>query len=152
MGRKYSNFVAEDCHATIYHRCHQVLSKAGQSRSLANIAVVDGFEKNTSGRRAFRIGVDASIWYQHAMHTAKKKGANPELRLLFFRLLRFARLPFIPVFVFDGRQRPKVKRGSKKGKSGSHALTPEFKKLLDTFGLEWRMVSASAHTICYIAI
>ena len=117
---------------------------------MAQIAVVDGFEKNTSGRRAFRIGVDASIWYQHAMHTAKKKGANPELRLLFFRLLRFARLPFIPVFVFDGRQRPKVKRGSKKGKGGSHALTPEFKKLLDTFGLEWRMVSA--YVVVYVAV
>ena len=118
-----------------------MLSPAGQSRSLANIAVVNGFEKNNSGRRAFRIGVDASIWYQHAMHTAIKKGANPEIRLLFFRLLRFTKLPFVPVFVFDGRQRPKIKRGSKKGKSGSHALTPEFKKLLDTFGLEWRMVS-----------
>lgn len=78
------------------------------------------------------------------MHSATKKGANPELRLLFFRLLRLSKLPFILVFVFDGSQRPKVKRGSKMGKSGSHALTQEFKKLLNTFGIEWRMVSAYA--------
>lgn len=78
------------------------------------------------------------------MYNVTKKGANPELRLLFFRLLAFAKLPFIPIFIFDGRERPKVKRGSKKGKSGSHALTPEFKKLLDAFGLEWRMVRVHA--------
>ncbi|KAH9830729.1 PIN domain-like protein, partial [Rhodofomes roseus] len=120
-----------------------VLSKARQSRSLAHLAVIDGFETNTSGRRAYRVGIDASIWYQHAMHIPKK-GANPELRLLFFRLLKLAELPFIPLFVFDGRERPQMKRGSKKGKSGSHALTSEFKKLLDVFGMEWRMALGEA--------
>jgi Holliday junction resolvase YEN1 len=42
--------------------------------------------------------------------------------------------------VFDGRERPKVKRGSKMGKAGSHNLTDSMKKLLDIFGMEWRMV------------
>ncbi|KAH9924447.1 uncharacterized protein B0H18DRAFT_934342 [Fomitopsis serialis] len=120
-----------------------VLSTAGQSRSLAHLAVVDGFETNISGRRAYRVGIDASIWYQHAMHTPKK-GANPELRLLFFRLLKLCQVPFIPLFVFDGRERPQIKRGSKKGKSGSHALTNGFKKLLEGFGMEWRMALGEA--------
>jgi len=52
-----------------------------------------------------------------------------------------AELPLLPLFVFDGRQRPKVKRGSRLGKSGSHGLTDGLKKLLDAFGMEWRMVS-----------
>jgi holliday junction resolvase YEN1 len=52
-----------------------------------------------------------------------------------------AELPLLPLFVFDGRNRPKLKRGSRKGKSGSHGLTDGMKKLLDVFGMEWRMVS-----------
>lgn len=39
------------------------LNKAGQSRSLAHLAVVDGFEGNKSGKRAYRVGIDASSWY-----------------------------------------------------------------------------------------
>ncbi|PCH43505.1 hypothetical protein WOLCODRAFT_144540 [Wolfiporia cocos MD-104 SS10] len=109
-----------------------ILSKAGQSRSLAYLAVVDGFEKNESGRRAYRIGIDASLWYQHAEYS--KGGANPEIRTLFFRLRSLAELPLIPLFVFDGRERPKTKRGSRMGKSGSHNMTPTFKKLLDALG------------------
>lgn len=84
------------------------------------------------------IGIDASIWYHHAMFS--KKGESPELRFLFFRLCKLTRLPFIPLFVFDGRERPEVKRGSRMGKAGSHALTAGFKKLLELFGMEWRMV------------
>ncbi|KAH7915223.1 hypothetical protein BJ138DRAFT_1055368 [Hygrophoropsis aurantiaca] len=113
-----------------------IINKAGQSRSLAILAVTDGFEKNTSGRRALRVGIDASIWYQHASFS--KGGENPELRLLFFRLRSLAELPILPLFIFDGRERPQVKRGSRLGKSGSHGLTNGMKKLLDIFGMEWR--------------
>lgn len=35
----------------------EVVNKAGQSRSLSNLAVIEGFEKNHSGNRAFRIGI-----------------------------------------------------------------------------------------------
>jgi Holliday junction resolvase YEN1 len=67
-----------------------------------------------------------SIWFHHAAFS--KGGENPELRGLFFRLvflgaLTFidsfslgshtlkieAKLPVIPVFVLDGRLRPKIK-------------------------------------------
>ncbi|KAG1844175.1 hypothetical protein DFJ58DRAFT_747692 [Suillus subalutaceus] len=120
----------------------EVVNKAGQSRSLSNLAVKEGFEKNHSGKRAFRIGIDASIWYQHCVHS--KGGENPELRLLFFRLCSLARLPFLPLFVFDGNERPKIKRGSKLGKSGSHSLTSGMKKLLEVFGMEWRTALGEA--------
>ena len=116
----------------------KIIGPAGVSRSLTHLAVVDGFESNSSGRRAYRIGIDASIWYKHAAFS--KGGENPELRLLFFRLRHLAELPILPLFIFDGRERPKIKRGSKMGKSGSHNMTQKFKELLDAFGMEWRMV------------
>lgn len=120
----------------------QIVNKASHSRSLANLAIVDGFEKNDSGIRALRIGIDVSLWYQHTPFS--KGGANPEIRLLFFRLANLAQLPILPLFVFDGRERPPIKRGSKMGKAGSHFLTQGFKKLLDHFGMEWRMASDSS--------
>ncbi|OCH90241.1 PIN domain-like protein, partial [Obba rivulosa] len=120
----------------------EVLAKACHSRSLKHLAVVDGFEDNKSGRRGFRVGIDASIWYHHAQ--CSKGGKNPQLRLLFYRLRSLAELPLIPLFVFDGRERPKVKRGSRMGKSGSHNLTAGMKKLLDVFGMEWRMALGEA--------
>ncbi|KZT19716.1 PIN domain-like protein, partial [Neolentinus lepideus HHB14362 ss-1] len=120
----------------------EVLQPAGQSRSLRHLAVVDGLEKNASEKRAYRIGVDASLWFQHSY--SSKGGENPQLRLLFFRLARLSELPLIPLFVFDGRERPKVKRGSKKGKAGSHALTDGFKRILGHFGYEWRTAIGEA--------
>lgn len=55
-----------------------------------------------------------------------------------------ARLPFLPIFVFDGRNRPKMKRGSKIGKSGAHSLTTNLKKLLEVFGMEYREAEGEA--------
>jgi hypothetical protein len=46
-----------------YHWTMQVVNKAGQSWSLANLTVTEGFEKNHSGSRVFRIDIDASIWF-----------------------------------------------------------------------------------------
>jgi Holliday junction resolvase YEN1 len=118
------------------------------------VAIKEGFEKNSSGRRAYRIGIDASLWITHSMHmemtgkNAKKHGeqkdfgTNSTLRTLLWKVARLLRLPVILLFVLDGRQRPKVKRGSKKGKSGSHEGSRDLKTLLDVFGVEWREVSA----------
>ncbi|KAK0218402.1 PIN domain-like protein [Armillaria nabsnona] len=112
-----------------------ILNKAAQSQAISHLAAVDGFERNTSGR----IGIDASIWYQHSLtpKSAGDIGDNPELRMLFFRLRRLAESPFIPLFVFDGRERPKIKRKSKMGKSGSHQLSQGMKELLRLFGMQW---------------
>lgn len=115
---------------------------SGKSRSLVHLAVVDGFEKNVSRRRAYRVGIDASIWFHHAAFS--KGGENWELRTLFFRLISLLKLPILPLFVFDGRERPKVKRGSRLGKSGSHALSKNFKEFLDAFGIEWREARGEA--------
>ncbi|KAF5385984.1 hypothetical protein D9615_002413 [Tricholomella constricta] len=120
----------------------EYLNDIGQQRALAHLAVVDGFEKNKSAKRAYRIGVDVSIWYNHALYS--KEGENPQLRLMFFRLRQLSELPILPLFVFDGRQRPKVKRNSRMGKSGSHHLSKPMKELLDAFGMEWREAKGEA--------
>ncbi|KAJ3491071.1 hypothetical protein NLI96_g1005 [Meripilus lineatus] len=120
----------------------EIINKAGHSHSLAQLSVVEGFEKNGSGLRALRIGIDVSLWFQHS--TFSKGGANPQIRCLFFRLLNLLELPFIPLFVFDGGERPPIKRGSKMGKSGSHNMTKQFQELLDRFGVEWRMAPGEA--------
>ncbi|KAK0449863.1 hypothetical protein EV421DRAFT_2032073 [Armillaria borealis] len=116
-----------------------ILNKAAQPRAISHLAAVDGFERNASGRRAYRIGIDASIWYQHSLtsKSAGDTGDNPELRMLFFRLCRLAESPFVPLFVFDGRERPKIKRKSRMGKSGSHQLSQGMKELLRLFGMQW---------------
>ncbi|KAH9894731.1 hypothetical protein C8Q73DRAFT_691273 [Cubamyces lactineus] len=120
----------------------EILNHAGQPRSLVNLAVVEGFEKNAYGTRSFRLGIDASIWLNHAQFSRGRmeedRGANPEIRTLFFRLCKWSKMPFTLVFVFDGRQRPGIKRGSRMGKSGSHNLAKGFKALLDIFRIEWR--------------
>lgn len=136
MGSEYDQLIWLLCQFDVVI---QILSPAGESRSLANLAVIDGFEDNASGKRAFRLGIDASIWYQHAQYTPG--GANPQVRQLFFRLLNLMKLPILPLFVFDGRERPRIKRGSKLGKTGSHNLNKKMKEMLDIFGMEWREVS-----------
>ena len=47
------------------------------------------------------------------------------------------------LFMFDGRERPKVKRGSRMGKSGSHPHARGFKEMIELFGWDWREVRAS---------
>ncbi len=86
----------------------QILRPSGKLRSLTHLAVVDGFEGNPANLRGLRIGIDASIWFFHAAHG--REGENPELRTLFFRCARLMSVPFLPLFIFDGPKRPKVKR------------------------------------------
>ncbi|OSC97073.1 hypothetical protein PYCCODRAFT_1455090 [Trametes coccinea BRFM310] len=86
----------------------QVLNKAGMTRSLFNLAIV-------------------------------------EIRTLFSRLCRLSKMPFSVLFVFDGRSRPHVKRGSSRmGKSGSHNLAKDFKQLIKLFGMDWREAKGEA--------
>ncbi|KAI1784256.1 hypothetical protein LXA43DRAFT_976766 [Ganoderma leucocontextum] len=136
----------------------EIINKASQTRSVAHLALVDGFERNEHGTRSLRIGVDASLWLQHvttphwmkdknpnaANARANRVGDNPELRTLFFKLARWSKLPVSLLFVFDGRERPKVKRGSRMGKSGSHPHARGFRELIDLFGWDSREARGEA--------
>lgn len=116
----------------------QTLRPAGVKRSLTHLAVEDGFRANTHGKRGFRVGIDASIWFYHA--TYGREGENPELRTLFFRCARLMSMPFLPLFVFDGPKRPEIKRG-KRISGKNHWMVQGMQELISAFGFEWRMVS-----------
>ncbi|KAI0644364.1 hypothetical protein C8Q79DRAFT_971273 [Trametes meyenii] len=125
-----------------------IINQAAVSRSLAHFAVVDGFDNNGNKTRSLRIGIDASLWLRHTDRNEKNKlqdrGPNWEIRTLFERICKLSRLPFTLLFVFDGRFRPKLKRGSRVGKSGSHPRAKYLKELLDIFGIDWREAKGEA--------
>ncbi|KAL1938935.1 hypothetical protein VTO73DRAFT_11088 [Trametes versicolor] len=118
-----------------------ILRPAGQLRSLTHLSVKDGFEANPDGKRGFRVGIDASIWFYHAAYG--KEGENPELRTLFFRCARLMEMPFLPVFVFDGPKRPDMKRG-KRITGKNHWLVQGMQEIITAFGFEWRMAPGEA--------
>ena len=115
----------------------QILRPSGTLRSLTHIAVIDGYEANPANLRGFHIGIDASIWFFHAAHG--REGENPELRTLFFRCVKLVNVPFLPLFIFDGPKRPKVKRG-KRISGKKHWMVDSMKGIIEAFGFEWRMV------------
>lgn len=65
---------------------------------------------------------------------------NPELVALFSRCSRLFGLPFLPLFVFDGPERPRVKRG-KVISGNNHWLATSFQQMLDGFGFQWITVN-----------
>ncbi|KAL2008141.1 hypothetical protein VTN00DRAFT_8123 [Thermoascus crustaceus] len=83
--------------------------------------------------RPLRIAVDISIWLFQVQ--AGRGGTNPELRTLFYRLLKFVALPIHPLFVYDGRHKPPFKRGKAvSGRSyGSAPIIRLSKTLIDLF-------------------
>ena len=118
----------------------QIIQEAGYSRAFLEVSVKEGFEANKSELRGLRVGIDASLWYFHAENSTDV-GSNPELRLLAFRCFKLLKAGVIPLFMFDGRGRPEQKRGSRKGKRGTHWLNKDFTHMLECFGMEWRTVS-----------
>lgn len=122
----------------------KVLRPAAKTRSLTDLAIKEGFEANPDGKRGFRLGIDASIWFFHAEYG--REGENPVLRTLFFRCATLMHTTFLPIFVFDGPKRPDVKRGKKINRT-SHKLIPGMKQIIDAFGFEWRMVRETSLSI-----
>jgi hypothetical protein len=83
------------------------------------------------------------IWIFHAQ--VPTAGENPFLRTIFFKITSLLQQPVLPVFVFDGPDKPRFKRGQRVGGSFgvSDAKSRQFKELLDECGLEWWNVSRS---------
>ncbi|EER42479.1 conserved hypothetical protein [Histoplasma capsulatum H143] len=77
----------------------------GERISLAKLAI-DHLQRTS---RPIRVAIDISIWLFQVQ--AGKGGTNPELRTLFYRLVRLTGLPVHPLFIYDGPQRPQYKRG-----------------------------------------
>ncbi|KAF8188688.1 PIN domain-like protein [Pholiota molesta] len=123
-----------------------VISAASQKRMLTQIAVSEGFDQQRRQERCLILGIDASIWMNQAQKavgrgTGTRAGENSAVRVLFYRLCRLLTLPIIPVFVFDGPDRPSKKRGkrvlSAKARRKLHWLSTPFQKFIDAFGFTW---------------
>ncbi|KAJ7093974.1 PIN domain-like protein [Mycena belliarum] len=121
------------------------LESVEQKISLHNLAVGTGFIGNATGARGFRLGIDASGWMYRACYLHGNT-ESPELVALFSRCSRLYRLPFIPVFIFDGADRPAMKRG-KVIRGNDHWLTAPFQRMLDGFGFDWIMAPGEAEAM-----
>ena len=113
----------------------QEIKETGLTKTLYNIAVAEGFEQNPGNRRAYRVGIDISIWFFQINITPG--GENPALRTFFFRLSRLLSIPVLPVFVYDGPNRPKFKRNNKVSTKWRSELTHPTRKMIEAFGFEW---------------
>ena len=101
----------------------------GKRISLAQLAI--SHLQHTS--RPIRIAVDISIWLFQVQ--AGRGGKNPELRTLFYRLLKVLSLPIHPLFVYDGPAKPPFKRGKAVGGHGASVapIITLSKTLVDLF-------------------
>ncbi|EPQ50091.1 PIN domain-like protein [Gloeophyllum trabeum ATCC 11539] len=88
----------------------------------------------------FRVGVDTSIWLhatQNAMAVGHaQSGENPELQALFRKTARLFSLCTSAVFVFDGDERPALKRNTKVIHY-EHWLAAGLRELITCFGFVW---------------
>jgi hypothetical protein len=85
----------------------------------------------------------AVFQYNHA-----GAGPSPELRTLFYRLVGLHKVACHGHFVFDGRDRPAMKR-QRQVKPAPHFLTRGFQELVTAFGFTWHTVkSAFVHLVC----
>ncbi|KGO75587.1 XPG N-terminal [Penicillium italicum] len=116
----------------------------GERISLAKLAVTH-LERTA---RPIRIAVDISIWLFQVQ--AGRGGRNPELRTLFYRLLKLLALPVHPLFVYDGRQKPAFKRGKAVSARsyGSAPIIKRSKDLIERFRFPWHEAPGEAEAEC----
>ncbi|KAG6819067.1 hypothetical protein H0H93_015786 [Arthromyces matolae] len=112
-----------------------MLEPAAQVASLKSLSVNKGFVENAGGVRAFRVGIDASAWLYQARYR-RGHTKNPELVTLLSRCVNLLSMPLVPLFVFDGDFRPKIKR-KKRVVTNPRWLELEFQELLECFGFHW---------------
>ncbi|KAI0347706.1 PIN domain-like protein [Trametopsis cervina] len=106
--------------------------------ALSTISVQHGFLARP-GCRTYRLGVDASVWLAEVRNTFLARharyGRSPELRTLLFRLMRLLAMTVAAVFVFDGPQRPSIKRGTHVVRR-TDWLEDDFMKMIRAFGFD----------------
>ncbi|EJD42038.1 PIN domain-like protein, partial [Auricularia subglabra TFB-10046 SS5] len=68
------------------------------------------------------------------------------IRTLFFRCAKFASLPLLPLFVFDGPERPRWKRGKRISRRKDMRLVEGMQEIIEAFGYECIHVSARCET------
>ncbi|KAF9055227.1 PIN domain-like protein [Hymenopellis radicata] len=105
--------------------------------SLHEMSAIEGFVAQRRERGCIIMGIDACLWIQQILHGRNMqhlhKGSNPEMKELFRRLSKLLNYAVVPVFVFDGPDRPKFKRGRKVVHSPG-SLVEGFQELIEAFG------------------
>lgn len=96
--------------------------------------------------RHFRLAIDISIW-QFQIQSGQG-GQNPALRTLYYRLLKLLGLGIQPLFVFDGPDKPKIKRNKTGGAFTAYLDNFLSKKLLDRFGFPYHDAPGEAEAEC----
>lgn len=115
----------------------------GERVSLAKVA---GLHLEQTAR-PIRIAVDISIWLFQVQ--ASRGGKNPELRTLYFRLLKLLALPVHPLFVYDGRHKPPFKRGKAVSRnSGTLPIIQRSRDLIERFRFPWHEAPGEAEAEC----
>ncbi|KAJ5684029.1 uncharacterized protein N7477_000374 [Penicillium maclennaniae] len=116
----------------------------GERISLSKLAVTH-LERTAS---PIRVAVDISIWLFQVQ--AGRGGKNPELRTLFFRLLKLLSLPIHPLFVYDGQHKPPFKRGKAVSARsyGSAPIIRRSKDLIERFQFPWHEAPGEAEAEC----
>lgn len=95
--------------------------------------------------KAIRIGIDSSLWLFHAKSMPADAGPFPSLLMIFNRLCNLFDLPILPVFVYDGPERPKEKRGRRVfGAYQDSVGTKQMQELVSLFGFEQRLAPGEA--------
>ena len=122
-------------------RLSNVLGK-GERIALSKLAV-EHLEKTG---RPFRIAIDAAIW--QFQHQASQGGQNPELRTLYYRLIRLLALPIHPLFVYDGPNKPLTKRNKTVSRYGTCLANELSKKLILAFHYPVHSAPGEAEAEC----
>ncbi|KAJ7097830.1 PIN domain-like protein [Mycena belliarum] len=114
----------------------KILEPTARKMSFKQLNIQEGLTEN--GGSTMVVGVDACLWLTQCQKVFHKPnhaqmGRNPELRILFYKLAALNQVGVIAVFVFDGPNRPSVKR-NKRVKVNPHWLVEEFREMIELFG------------------
>ncbi|RXW22495.1 hypothetical protein EST38_g3352 [Candolleomyces aberdarensis] len=124
----------------------KALEPLADRRSLVELLTSDALERARNGKTPPVIGIDASplmFEAQGVVHRARQNGAswarvgnNVAYGCLVKFLEQWARIPVIPLVVFDGNERPKEKRNRqvRQGQGSEHCLARSFRALIEAFG------------------
>ncbi|UQC78435.1 uncharacterized protein CLUP02_03912 [Colletotrichum lupini] len=128
----------------------ELVDRAGVEKSLAQWAT-DHLKEH---KRPLRIAVDAAHWQfknvsdaQEAAIQRQSPGSHPREKAILERLLPLLRLGIHVVFVFDGEQRPRIKRGSKRY-GQRESTTALIKHTLDHILVPWLQAPGEAEAEC----
>lgn len=93
----------------------------------------------------------SSVWFEElqrttGLHINVNTGQNAVLQGLFWRLSHLLSIPVAVVFVFDGPNRPEVKRG-KVVRGTPHWMSAGAQSLIKAFGFQHMTVSLHSTTL-----